>query len=155
MLYANYLTHFSSKNESLQTEKNEVMARISYNEHMISKSSAQIDIVKENTKVDSSDKLEYEKYLCLLTSIKEFSINLKIDKASLDERLKKLNKELSNTIKTKEVFKKYLMSTLTPLENIFSEESIDVRNRCLRLLLINIIDSIKINSMSDIEIIFK
>jgi len=155
MLYANYLTHFSFKNETLQVEKNEIITGISDSENMISKCYTQIEVIKKNSKVDSSDKIQYEKYLCLLTSIKEFSTNLEITKTHLGERLKKLNKELSNPIQTKEDFKNHLIVTLTPLENIFNEKSIAVRNRCLRLLLINVLDSIKMHSMSDIEIIFK
>ena len=155
MLYANYLTHFSLKNETLQVEKSEIITGISDSENMISRCSAQIDIIKKNAKVDSSDKIQYEKYLCLLTSIKEFSTNLEITKTHLGERLKKLNKKLSNPIQTKEDFKNHLIVSLTPLENIFNEKSVAVRNRCLRLLLINVLDSIKMHSMSDIEIIFK
>lgn len=95
------------------------------------------------------------KNLLLLDSIKEFKTSLILSKSQLNDDLNKINRKLSKSIPSKACFKDYVVNTLNPIEDILSQENSKIKNRCLRLLLHEIIDKIIISETFEIEIIFK
>ena len=122
---------------------------------MIKKSSDELRDLNENPLASSEDTDSYNRYLCLLLSIEEFITHITLMKAQFNEKIESINKNLLYSIIPKESFKEHLINKLTPFENILKEYNTDVKNRCLRLLLINIIDYITVNSDLSIEITFK
>ncbi|WP_142419118.1 recombinase family protein [Clostridium tertium] len=154
-LYTNYFNKSKLRKDSLISEKSQLLDDISNIKSMIKKASDELIELNNNPLADSDDKDAYDKYLCLLLSIEEFVTNLKLLKYELNEKIKIIDKKILYDIIPKEKFREYILSNLTPFEEILSEQNTDIKNRCLRLLLINIIDYIKIYSDSSIEISFK
>ena len=122
---------------------------------MIKKSSDELKELTENPLASSEDKDSYDKYICLLLSIEEFITHITLMKSQLNEEIDYINQKLQYSIIPKENFREYLISKLTPFQKILEEYNTDVKNKCLRLLLINVIDYIKVNSDYSIEISFK
>ncbi|UXZ09536.1 hypothetical protein F1C14_09590 [Clostridium perfringens] len=122
------------------------------------KCSSEISRLLELTNVMSKDIADidyHEKNLLLLDSIKEFKTSLILSKSQLNDDLNKINRKLSKSIPSKACFKDYVVNTLNPIEDILSQENSKIKNRCLRLLLHEIIDKIIISETFEIEIIFK
>lgn len=122
------------------------------------KCSSEISRLLELTNVMSKDIADidyHEKNLLLLDSIKEFKTSLILSKSQLNDDLNKINRKLSKSIPSKSCFKDYVVNTLNPIEDILSQENSKIKNRCLRLLLHEIIDKIIISETFEIEIIFK
>lgn len=154
-LYTNYFNKSKLRKDSLISEKSQLLDDISNIKSMIKKASDELIELNNNPSADSDDKDSYDKYLCLLVSIEEFVTNLKLLKYELNEKIKIIDKKILYDIIPKENFREYILSKLTPFEEILSEQNTDIKNRCLRLLLISIIDYIKIYSNSSIEISLK
>ena len=122
------------------------------------KCSSEISRLLELTNVMSKDIADidyHEKNLLLLDSIKEFKTSLILSKSQLNDDLNKINRKLSKPIPSKACFKDYVVNTLNPIEDVLSQENSKIKNRCLRLLLHEIIDKIIISETFEIEIIFK
>lgn len=154
-LYTNYFNKSNLRKDSLTSEKSQLLDDISNIKSMIKKASDELIELNNNPLADSDDKDAYDKYLCLLVSIEEFVTNLKLLKYELNEKMKIIDKKILYEIIPKANFREYILSKLTPFEEILSEQNTDIKNRCLRLLLISIIDYIKIYSDSSIEISLK
>lgn len=155
-LYTNYFSKSQLREESLKSEKSQLLDDVYDVEAMIKKASDELNELNNNPLASSDDKNAYDKYLCLLLSIEEFITHLNLMKSQLNEKIKAIDEKLLYRIIPKENFRKYIINKLSPFEKILSEQNTDIKNRCLRLLLINIIDYIKIYSNSStIEIAFK
>lgn len=154
-LYNKYFTKSHLKKDLLADEKLKLLNDISDTEIMIKKASSELKELNENPLADSDDESSYDKYLYLLLSIEEFLTHLNLIKTQLNDKLESINKKLLYTIVSKESFRDYLLNSLSPLEMLLTEQNTDIRNRCLRLLFINIIDYIKVSANSSIEISFK
>lgn len=154
-LYNSYFIKSQLRKNELEDEKLQLLNNISNIEAMIKKSSDELKELTENPLASSEDKDSYDKYICLLLSIEEFITHITLMKSQLNEEIYYINQKLQYSIIPKENFREYLISKLTPFQKILEEYNTDVKNRCLRLLLINVIDYIKVNSDYSIEISFK
>lgn len=154
-LYNSYLNKTQERKYSLETEKSKLINDIADIEKTIGNASAELINLTENPLANSDDKTAYDKYLYLLLTIEEFITYLNLMKNQMSENLETINVKLLYNIVPKKDFREYLLNSLTSLETFLCEENTDVKNRCLRLLFITIIDHIKIYTDSSIEISFK
>ena len=154
-LYNSYLNKTQERKYSLETEKSKLINDIADIEKTMENASAELINLTENPLANSDDKTAYDKYLYLLLTIEEFITYLNLMKNQMSERLETINVKLLYNIVPKKDFREYLINSLTSLETFLCEENTDVKNRCLRLLFITIIDHIKIYTDSSIEISFK
>lgn len=154
-LYNSYFTKSQIKKEELNSEKFQLLNDTSEIEVMIDKASNELKELNEKPLENSDDEESYDKHICLLLSIEEFITHLTLMKSHISEKIKDVNQKLLYEIISKENFRDYLIDKLSSFEKILDEQDIDVKNRCLRLFLINIIEHIKINNDSTIEISFK
>ena len=155
-LYINYSAKFKAKKEELQHEKLQILTDISNIELMLVKASNELNILNTTPLVSSDDDNElYNKSLCLIVSIEEFITLLTLEKNQLNHKLSSINDELLYNIIPENNFKDYIINSISPINNILKETNNKVKNRCLRVLLINLIDSIKVSSSLSIEILFK
>ncbi|MDH5064026.1 recombinase family protein [Clostridium perfringens] len=156
--YSNYLNKLKEKNNNLLVQKDEIESNINHCDDILMKCSSEISRLLELTNVMSKDIADidyHEKNLLLLDSIKEFKTSLILSKSQLNDDLNKINRKLSKSIPSKACFKDYVVNTLNPIEDILSQENSKIKNRCLRLLLHEIIDKIIISETFEIKIIFK
>ena len=154
-LYNSYFNKTQERKYSLETEKSKLINDIADIEKTMENASAELINLTENPLANSDDKTAYDKYLYLLLTIEEFITYLNLMKNQMSERLETINVKLLYNIVPKKDFREYLINSLTSLETFLCEENTDVKNRCLRLLFITIIDHIKIYTDSSIEISFK
>lgn len=153
--YAEYLDKLTCRKTQLILEKKDLEENILDAENMLLKCTNEIFRLTNQSKVDSTDNENYQKYLSLLNSLTEFEIDLKLVKLDLYENLELLNKKITNELPSKEDLKKILTSKASLFKDILKETDEETKNRCLRLFIHNLIYSIKIDDDKSIEIIFK
>lgn len=154
-LYDSYFNKSKERKNSLEAEKSKLINDISDIETTIKNASDELINLTENPLANPDDKDSYDKYLYLLLTIEEFITHLNLMKNQINDNLETINTNLLYKIIPKKDFREYLLNSLTSLQTLLCEENTDVKNRCLRLLFINIIERIKIYTDLSIEISFK
>ncbi|MDU4892354.1 MAG: recombinase family protein [Clostridium sp.] len=152
--YSNYLNSYTQYKNHLFIEKQEIEKNISYITEMIKKSDDEITNLNKQAPIDLEDK-ESKVFQELIDSIVYFKTVNKLKKAELEKSLSQLNIQLDKRPQDYDDIKNYMLDELSSLDNLLNLEDIEIKNRCLRLLLHNLVHSVILDSENKIEIMFK
>lgn len=154
-LYLSYLNLNTKDKQDCMDRKKYLTDKLSENEELLIKVKAKIVELKNYKVVDSTDSENYKKNLVFLNSLSEFETHANLIKANLEGDIKLLTEKIQFYIPTKEEFKLFLNKNASILNTILSQKDTTLRNRCLRLLVTDLISNIKLDENRDIEINFK
>lgn len=153
--YLEYSKRFILKQEALIKEKQQLEQALNITNDSILKSQNKLNSLYNDTVVDLTDSTEYNPYICLLESLKEYQTYLELTKKTLINSIDSLNTRINIQIKEKIYIKDLFSKSNSKFDSIIKIKDVKLRNRCLRLFIYEIIDEVLIDSDRNIEIFFK
>ena len=151
--YSKYYNEFFNRQNHLIKEKQNLELELANINKLLIKSKEKISYLN-STNIDLSDD-EYNKYVCLMESLEEFKIHLKLSEKELINNINLLNHKISTPIIKKDNIKNIFANKKDTLNKIISIDDISLKNRCLRLFVYELIDKILIDADNNVEINFK
>lgn len=152
--YSNYLNSYTQYQNLILVEKQELEKNISYIHEMIKKSDEEIINLNNQAPIDCEDE-ETLVFQELIDSIVYFKTVNKLKRSELEKSLSQLNTQLAKPPQSYNDIKNYLLRELSSLDALLNLEDIETKNRCLRLLIYNLIHSVILHPDNKIEIMFK